>query len=154
KVKLTIFDRLRDAGISAGYYAGVEPQSYVFASHKYDKITYPNSEFFTAARAGKLPHVTFLDPDLDSIAETTGLTDDDDAFGDVRRGEAFIARVYEALANSPHWDRLVLVITFDEHGGFYDHVPPPRVRDDTVLPNGMAGPDFTRLGFRVPLILG
>jgi len=149
-VQLAIFDRLRAAGVSGAYYAGGEPQSYAYASKKYDAITYPHADFFAAARAGTLPHVTFLDPDLDTIAEGVGTATDDHPYGDLRRGEAFIAQVYRALAGSPQWDRMVFVLTFDEHGGFYDHVAPPRVADDNQL---SGGPDFTRLGFRVPCIV-
>jgi phospholipase C len=150
-LQLSIYDRLRDGGVSAAYYAGKEPQSWSYASKKYDSLTRPHSEFFTAARKGTLPHFSFLDPDLDSIAEFVGTATDDHPYGDVRRGEAWIRDVYRALAESPQWDRLVLVVTFDEHGGFFDHVVPPAVIDDTVLHE--PGPDFGRTGFRVPCIV-
>jgi phospholipase C len=148
---LTIYDRLRGAGVDAAYYAGAEPQSWSYASKKYDALTRSHSEFFAAARAGTLPHFSFVDPDLDSIAEFVGTATDDHPYGDVRRGEAWIRDVYRALADGPQWDRLVLVITFDEHGGFFDHVVPPTVVDDTVLRE--PGPDFGRMGFRVPCIV-
>jgi phospholipase C len=152
-IDLAIWDRLRDAGISAGYYAGKEPTSYQFQNRRYDAITHSHADFFAAAKTGTLPHVTFLDPDLPTIDEFTGIAYDDHPYGDLRQGEAFIARVYDALATSPQWDRMVFVLTFDENGGFFDHVEPPRVADDTVLPGGAPGPDFTRLGFRVPGIV-
>ena len=63
-----------------------------------------------------------------------------------------IADVYNALRTSPQWDRMVFVLNFDEHGGFYDHVAPPAVADDNVNPNPGPHPDYTRLGFRVPAI--
>jgi phospholipase C len=151
-VQLAIFDRLGDAGISGAYYAGKEPQSYAYASRKYDGLTRPRSEFFAAARAGTLPHVAFVDPDLDGPAEFVGTATDDHPFADLRRGEAVIGDIYNALARSPQWDRMVFVFTFDEHGGFYDHVAPPAVQDDTVLHE--PGPDLKRLGFRVPCIIG
>ncbi len=153
-VQTTIFDRCRAAGVRAGYYAGKEPQSYAFASKKYDAITHSHADFFDAARKGTLPSVTFVDPDLDSVAEFTGTATDDHPYGDVRAGEQWIAQVYAALAASPQWDRMVFVCTFDEHGGFYDHVPPPAVDDDTVLPGSGPNPDLKRLGFRVPCIIG
>jgi len=151
-VQLAIFDRLRDAGISGAYYAGKEPQSYSFASKKYDAITRTHADFFDAARAGTLPHVAFVDPDLDSVAEFLGTATDDHPYGDIRLGEAWIRDVYEALAQSPQWNRLVFVLNFDEHGGFFDHVVPPTTLDNTVLPG--PGPDFKRLGFRVPCVIG
>jgi phospholipase C len=151
-VQLTIFDRLREAAVPARYYAGKEPESYAFVSKKYDSITKSHAQFFADARAGTLPNVAFLDPDLDSIAEFAGTATDDHPYGNMRSGEAWIAQVYRALAQSPQWDRLVFVLTFDEHGGFFDHVPPPTVADDTVM--AQPAPDFTRLGFRVPCIIG
>ncbi|HET9729580.1 MAG TPA: alkaline phosphatase family protein [Acidimicrobiia bacterium] len=151
-IELTIFDRFQAAGISAAYYAGKEPQSYSYKSKKYDALTKSHAEFFDRARAGTLPHFSFLDPDLDSIAEFFGTGTDDHPYNDVRRGEAWIGEVYRALAASPQWDRLVLIVTFDEHGGFFDHVVPPFVADDTVLHG--PGPDFKRMGFRVPCIIG
>jgi phospholipase C len=150
-VQLAIFDRLQDANVSGLYYAGKEPHSNSFASKKYDAITKTHDQFFADARAGKLPHVAFLDPDLDSVGEFVGTANDDHPYGDLRTGEAWIAQVYNALAQSPQWDRLVFVLNFDEHGGFYDHVVPPRVTDDNTL---AGGPDFKRLGFRVPCIIG
>jgi phospholipase C len=148
-VQLSIFDRLKAANVSGLYYAGAEPQSYSYTSKKYDAITRSHADFFAAAKSGTLPHVTFIDPDLDSIAETTGTATDDHPYGDLRQGEVWIREVYRALATSPQWDRTVFVLTFDEHGGFFDHVVPPVVADD----NQLAGPDFTRLGFRVPCIV-
>jgi phospholipase C len=150
---LAIWDRLHEAGVSGAYYAGAEPNSYQYQSRKYDAITYSHEQFFAAAAAGTLPNVTFLDPDLPTIGEFLGNSYDDHPFSDVRQGEAFIAKVYRALAASPQWDRMVFVLTFDEHGGFYDHVAPPVVDDDTVLPGPGPHPDLTRLGFRVPCIV-
>ena len=75
---------------------------------------------------------------------------------DVTRGEQLIKDVYDALRRSPHWERSVLVITFDEHGGFYDHVqPPPAVPpgDTPTLSNVQWGFKFDRLGVRVPAVV-
>jgi phospholipase C len=152
-LQLAIWDRLREAGVPHGYFAGKEPNSYQYQSRKYDSITHTHDEFFARAAAGTLPNVTWLDPDLPTYDEVAGLAYDDHPFGDVRQGEVFIAKVYRALAASPQWDRMVFVLTFDEHGGFYDHVPPPVVKDDTVLPASGPHPDLKRLGFRVPGIV-
>jgi phospholipase C len=152
-LQLAIWDRLREAGVSHGYYAGAEPNSYQYQSRKYDAITHTHDDFFRAAAAGTLPHVTWLDPDLPTFDEVAGISYDDHPFSDVRQGEAFLAKVYRALAASPQWNRMVFVLTYDEHGGFFDHVAPPVVADDTVLPGPGPHPDFTRLGFRVPGIV-
>jgi phospholipase C len=66
--------------------------------------------------------------------------------------EQFVACVHDALKNSPQWHRMVFVLNFDEHGGFFDHVAPPRCQDDTVQTGGGPFPDLKRLGFRVPAI--
>jgi len=152
-LKFAIWDRLQDAGIRGGYYAGKEPNSFQYQSRRYDAITYSHDQFFTAAAAGTLPNVTFVDPDLPTIEEFLGTAYDDHPFADIRQGEKFISEVYRALAQSPQWERMVFVLTFDEHGGFYDHVPPPMVTDDTVLPSPGPAPDLKRLGFRVPCIV-
>jgi phospholipase C len=151
-LQLAIWDRLRAAGVTGGYYAGQEPNSYQYQSKKYDAITHSHDQFFDAAAKGKLPKVTFIDPDLPTGDEFLGTSYDDHPFNDVRQGEVFIAKVYRALATSPQWDRTVFVLTFDEHGGFYDHVAPPRVADDTMLRGLGPHPDLKRLGFRVPCI--
>jgi phospholipase C len=151
-LQLSIWDRLHDAGVRGAYYAGAEPNSYQYQTKKYDAITYSHAQFFDAAAKGTLPNVTFIDPDLPTGGEYVGTSYDDHPFNDVRQGEVFIAKVYRALAKSPQWDRMVFVLTFDEHGGFYDHVAPPVVADDTVLPGPGPHPDLKRLGFRVPCI--
>jgi len=56
-----------------------------------------------------------------------------------------IRSIYTALAQSPQWKNVMLVVTYDEHGGFYDHVPPPQTTDER--------PEFRQLGFRVPTIV-
>src|SRR6185437_877519 len=83
-------------------------------------------------------------------------------FADIRLGERFIADAYHALADNGYLDSTVFIVKFDEWGGFYDHVPPPRVTDNTNPANVMhAGdsttptdgqliPDYRQLGFRVP----
>ena len=75
---------------------------------------------------------------------------------DITRGEQLIKTVYEAIRNSPHWERSLLIITFDEHGGFYDHVAPGAA----VPPGDLVTADyqqfgfkFDRLGVRVPALV-
>jgi phospholipase C len=75
---------------------------------------------------------------------------------DVTRGDAFVKQVYEAIRQSPHWESSLLVITYDEHGGFYDHVPPPATvaPGDTVDPaSNSNGFTFEILGTRVPTVI-
>lgn len=96
-------------------------------------------EFFGDARRGNLPAFSLIDPSFrhSDFYPTHSLP----------LAEAFVAAVYRALAESPQWPRLLFVITFDEHGGYFDHVPPPTTADPR--------PDFRQLGFRVPaLVIG
>ncbi|MGZ4724083.1 MAG: alkaline phosphatase family protein [Ilumatobacteraceae bacterium] len=75
---------------------------------------------------------------------------------DVTRGEKLIKQVYEAIRQSPHWDSSVLIVTYDEHGGFYDHVAPPRAvpPGDIIDPDNNAhGFKFDQQGVRVPAIV-
>ncbi|HYT36744.1 MAG TPA: alkaline phosphatase family protein [Ktedonobacteraceae bacterium] len=76
---------------------------------------------------------------------------------DVTRGEGLLKTIYETIRNSPLWDNSVLIVTYDEHGGFFDHVPPPQ----TVAPgdaitdpgNNINHFDFKQLGVRVPAVI-
>jgi phospholipase C len=119
--------------------------------------------FIETVAAGELPNVSFVDPSFDT--EENGTSGDDHPLADIRIGERFIADTYHALARAGYLDDTVLVITFDEWGGFYDHVPPPRVIDhtnpadvdhsgDSKKPtDGRLIPDYRQLGFRVPAIV-
>ncbi len=153
QLQTAIFDRTRAAGLSAGYYSPGEPMTGLFASGRYDDITFPYERFLADAAAGSIPNVAFVDPNYTGVAEFLGTSNDDHPYGSVHAGEAFLAEVHEAVRQSPQWERTVLVISFDEHGGFYDHVVPPTVADDTVLAGEGPFPDLTRLGFRVPAIV-
>ena len=153
QIQTAIWDRLEGAGLTGGYYAYGEPMTGVFASHKYTDITFPVEDFFTAAKNGALPNVTFVEPDYTEASEGAGTSNDDHPWGSIRSGEAYIKRVYDAVTTGPQWDKTVLVINFDEWGGFYDHIVPPTVADDNVNPNPGPHPDYKQLGFRVPCIL-
>jgi len=151
-LSLAIFDRVLAAGKTTGYYSWGEPMTGLFASKRYDNISFPKDQFFSDAAAGKLPNVTFIEPDFTLVSELLGTSNDDHPHGSILGGEGYIAQVYDAVSKSPQWDRTVMVLNFDEHGGFYDHVAPPVVVDDNVNPNPGPHPDYTRLGFRVPAI--
>src|ERR1700722_3191911 len=121
------------------------------------------TSFVDACAAGTLPNVSFVDPPFDSGG--SGTSGDDHPLSDIRLGERFIADAYHALADNGYLDDTVLVITFDEWGGFYDHVPPPMVVDDTnpdhvmhagdstTPTDGRLVPNYKQLGFRVPAIV-
>jgi phospholipase C len=136
---VSIFDRLTAHGISNVYYNSNLPFT---ATYGKAEIIQNISAFFEAAAAGTLPQFCLVDP-LFTFGATVG--NDDHPPADVRMGQAFIATIHDAMAQSPLWDRCLLVITYDEHGGFFDHVPPPTTVDDTE--------GFEQLGFRVPAIV-
>lgn len=135
----SVFDRLDDAGISNVYYNAGLPFAF-----SYGKTTGfgTMTEFFEAAAAGTLPSFCMVDP-VFTIGENIG--NDDHPPCDPMLGQAFIASIYAALAASPKWNNTLLVLTYDEHGGLFDHVPPPQTEDER--------PEFRQLGFRVPAVV-
>jgi phospholipase C len=138
----SLFDRLTDAGVDSVYYSGGIP--FPLAYGRTEGIE-PMPNFFEAAAAGNLRPFVMIDP-IFTAAGVVG--NDDHPPADIRMGQAFLRTIYEALAQSPQWNRCLLVITYDEHGGFYDHVSPPMTFDDVY-------PEFRQLGFRVPsLVVG
>jgi phospholipase C len=145
----TIFDRLAAARVSHRYYFNNLPYL-AFWGFKYLLATGTFSEFLAEAARGTLPAVSFVDPNFTLLDDGTG--NDDHPHADIRNGDAFLARIFHALASSAAWKNTVLIINFDEWGGFFDHVPPPRAiapnNIDTDLLNGQA-----LLGFRVPVIV-
>ncbi len=152
QLQTAIFDRLHAAGKTGSYYTYGEPMTGLFASERYDPITYPITQFWTDAKAGTLANVVFVDPDYTGHSEFNGTSNDYHPYGSVEQAEAFVAQVHDALKDSPQWERMVFVLNFDESGGFFDHVPLPLVQDDTVLPGSGPVPNLKQLGPRVPAI--
>jgi phospholipase C len=105
------------------------------------------SDFASAAKAGSLPAFTFLEPSWSSTGNSQHPN------YDVALGEQLIHDVYETLREGPSWPQTLLVITYDEHGGCYDHVPPPYGAAPPDQDAGEFGFDFTRFGVRVPAVL-
>jgi phospholipase C len=103
------------------------------------------SSFLDDAAAGKLPAVCWIDPHFKDTRVFGPDSNDDHPPSDVLAGQALVLDVYHALRSSPQWGKTLLVVTYDEHGGIYDHVPPPSVDDDD--------PAFRRLGVRVPALV-
>ena len=113
------------------------------------------SSFATDAAAGKLPEYVFIEPNYDT-GHNYEQGNSMHPLNDIRKGEALVKQVYEALRASPIWDKVMLVITFDEHGGFYDHVPPPATvptGDDQRYANHLHPFGFDLLGVRVPALV-
>jgi phospholipase C len=105
------------------------------------------TDFQAAAAAGALPGFTFLEPSWSSTGNSQHPN------YDVALGEQLIRDTYEALRSGPGWPQTLFVLTYDEHGGCYDHVPPPwgaTPPDDSA---GEFGFGFDRFGLRVPTLL-
>jgi phospholipase C len=150
----TIFQRFDTYGISWTDYAASFPLGATPDLYPVDDNTLLagprkalTARFFTDAKAGNLPQFSFIDPDYDTQSQENPQN--------IVVGEAFLARVVHALASGPLWDRTILIITYDEHGGYYDHVPPPvALAPDDVQPIVSTGEStyegFWRYGIRVP----
>ncbi|ORZ19826.1 phosphoesterase family-domain-containing protein [Absidia repens] len=156
----TIFEVMDQRSISYGIYtASPVPYTYMFRYFRSPKtITkkpFHNMEtFYNDCQKGQLPSYVYLEPAMFGLDER--LRNDQHpragSFYDLRRGELFYKQVYEAIRKSPQWESILFLLVWDEHGGFYDHVPPPT---NVVNPDGIVHPtfDFTRLGIRVPAIM-
>jgi len=98
--------------------------------------------FIEDAANGDLPSVAWIDPNFVDLSILDSNSNDDHPPSDVRAGQELVMLVYRALAESPCWKDTMLLITYDEHGGFYDHQPPPAPPEDA--------PSFPTYGVRVP----
>ena len=132
----TIYDRMTEKGLTWGYFYTDLPFLLLLGG---SPVTPAVPSFFDAAASGTLPHLTVIDPGF--------ALNDDHPPHHPQLGQQFIASVYQALATSPQWKNVLFVVTYDEHGGFFDHVVPPTVEDDR------AGEGFDQLGFRVPTMI-
>ena len=111
----------------------------------------PIEEFWVDVAAGDLPPVVYIDPSFTVGVEQT----DEHPPANPQAGQAFVRELYEAITSSPIWPRTAFILTYDEHGGFFDHVPPPEACvPDAYEPDIDADDEpgrFDRYGFRVPL---
>ena len=134
----------RNAGVSARCYS---PWLGLWGS-KYADITHSFEDYLNDAAAGRLPAVSFVDPPNSAV---TGGTDDH-PFADIRNGDAFLSQTYHTLVSGPGWPHSVLIVTFDEWGGFFDHVSPPRVVAPNAIDTDLVDGGVL-LGFRVPTVI-
>ncbi|XP_015882180.3 non-specific phospholipase C6 [Ziziphus jujuba] len=154
----TIFDSLHENHVDFGvyfqnipttlFYRNMRKLKFIFKFHQF------GLKFKKDARKGKLPRFTVIEP---AYFDLKGMpANDDHPSHDVANGQKLVKEVYEALRASPQWNETLLVITYDEHGGFFDHVKTPFV--NVPNPDGNTGPapyffKFDRLGVRVPTIM-
>ncbi|KAK3008837.1 hypothetical protein RJ639_015320 [Escallonia herrerae] len=154
----TIFESLDEAGYTFGIYYEYPPATLYYRNLR--KLKYIKNfhqfelHFKRHCKEGKLPNYVVVEQryfDLEVLP-----ANDDHPSHDVFEGQKFVKEVYEALRSSPQWNEMLFIIIYDEHGGFYDHVPTPVT--GVPSPDGITGPEpynfqFDRLGVRVPVIM-
>jgi phospholipase C len=155
---LSIYERLLEAGRTAKIYY-YDPQSstiaLTFLLKSQPKLFGTYDQFIADCKAGTLPDYSFIEPNFSDHDTSAGeaLASDQHPDHNVQAGELFIATVYNAIrANAALWQSTALLIVYDEHGGIYDHVPPPACPPDGFKDQS-TGFEFNRLGVRVPAVL-
>jgi phospholipase C len=172
----TIFDRLHSYGVSWKNYFSDLPQTAIIPSiiKSYPTNIVPIAEFFADCAAGTLPSVSFVDPEFGLLSDIgsplvgvvgvnnvgvqlSELGGDEEPPQDLTYGENWAYQVVNAVLHSPAWARTLLIYTFDEHGGYYDHVAPPvAIAPDDIAPDltstDVAG-GYNIYGPRVPAIV-
>jgi len=172
----TIFDRLEAYGISWRNYFTDLPQTGIIPTviEKYPTNITPIAQFYADCAAGTLPSVSFVDPEFGVLGEvgaplatlpqlapiaekleTTGGDEEDPQ--NLAYGEYWAFRTVSAVLKSPAWPRTLLIYTYDEHGGYYDHVPPPPAIAPDSIPPELTSEDvpgaYNIYGPRVPGIV-
>ncbi|KAG6827593.1 hypothetical protein H0H92_011189 [Tricholoma furcatifolium] len=155
-----IFEQVAEKGLSWRNYDGTNgafaPDALFFQSIAANPINVvPLQNFFQDALLGLLPNLSYIDPSYVGYGANSMHPS-----GNVSFGEALVKQIYDAVRTSPQWKSTMLIITFDESGGFFDHVAPPlAVRPDNLSFTSTAADgsvytfDFNRLGGRVPTFL-
>jgi phospholipase C len=171
----TIFDHLSEHGLSWASYSTDIPMTLVIPRILTEHPLHHHrcSKFLEDCKAGTLPQVSFVDPatgKFSSIADSLnalpkivkealdrldpGESEEDP--DDMYYGERWAHETVEAVLRSPAWPRTLLIYTYDEHGGYYDHVPPPAaIAPDDIAPKlgpGESG-DYSIYGVRVPTVV-
>jgi phospholipase C len=115
-----------------------------FLTQAAEVVVVGHDSFLDDAAKGELRDVSWIDPNFIDLDVLDPNSNDDHPPSDIRAGQAFILEIYEALVRSPNWNDTLLAIVYDEHGGFYDHVLPPSIDDDS---------GYATLGVRVPALV-
>lgn len=157
----SIFQQLSEAGISWVNYSNTTDflpdalfYSWAAESGKNDTHVKPIDQFYQDAKSGDLPQFTWINPECCNYTSFHPPSP-------INMGEGFVKSIYEAVRASPQWDETLFILTFDEHGGFADHVSPPEgvPPGDSLTYTEDAGDGkpttfhFDRLGIRVPTVL-
>jgi phospholipase C len=175
----TIFDRLSAHGVSwRDYYTDVPATAVIFpVVQKYPANHLPIAQFYADCAAGTLPAVSFVDSDI-GVAPIIGgnvlgavpapfvnaagdkvstENQNEEAPANIALGENFVSNVVNAVLQSPAWPRILLVWLYDEHGGYYDHLPPPAAIPPDAIPPKLGPHDppggYDVYGPRVPAVI-
>jgi phospholipase C len=141
----SIWNRLIAANVPSRYYYSDLPFLALFGPSVAPVLS-PIENYHADCAAGTLPNVTFLDPKFVGPEQC-----DDHPLADIRRGQAFVRDAFKSFAQSKHWHNGVFIVTYDEWGGFFDHVPPAQFADDRASTDDAL--NFGQGGFRVPTIV-
>jgi len=156
---MSIFQLMDQNNVDWKIYTDQYPLSFGSILFKYvadhaSTHVFPMSQYYSDAQAGTLPSVSFVDPKFLADAQHE---EDEHPPADVQVGQKFVADVTNALMASPNWSSSAMFLTYDENGGFYDHVAPPAAPvPDNIPPNLQSGDvsaAFNRYGFRVPVVV-
>ncbi|HEX5224685.1 MAG TPA: alkaline phosphatase family protein, partial [Solirubrobacteraceae bacterium] len=172
----TIFDRLNTYGVSWKNYFTDLPQTGIIPSiiEKYPANLAPIAQFYADCATGTLPEVSYVDPEFGVLSDVGGPLSgvpgieaitgklnttggDEENPQDLAYGENWAYTILNAVLHSPAWTRTLLVYTYDEHGGYYDHVkPPPAIAPDSIAPalkEGDVPGGYDIYGPRVPAVV-
>ena len=145
----SIFETLDAAHVSWRVYFTEVPFAFLFSyvrNHGLGHV-FPITQYYIDAAAGTLPQVSFVDP---VFVGSNNTETDEHPTTNIQVGELASAQTINALMSSPEWTSSALFFTYDEHGGFYDHVPPP----PAAVPDSIPGDqNWDRYGFRVPVVV-
>ena len=145
----TIFDRALASGLTARYYNSDLPFSAVWGPRA---VPWTNKleRFYTDCAQGTLPNIAIVDPPFRDGGGGDGLSADEHPQGDIRLGQAWMSDIVHAFMASPNYKRGALIVKYDEWGGFWDHVKPPKVPD--VRGSANFDEDWRQMGFRTPAV--
>jgi len=154
----TIFENIDQSKYNrtwSDYFTDLPSVYYLKYPRRHPEKIHLIDEFYRDIAAGNISNLVFLEPRYDTEGPDRPSQDQEPPHN-VGEGDRFIKSIYEAIRASPLWNRTLFVLNYDEHGGFFDHVPPPH---DCPSPDGIESKDstppfnFDRLGVRVPMVL-
>ena len=149
----TVFNRLSGVGKDWSIYFHDFPQSATLARIWPDVTHFKHFEehFASDAAAGLLPAYSFIEPRYFADPLLNKFPNDEHPPHNVGMAEQLVVSIYNALRSGAKWGQTLFIITCDEHGGCYDHVPPPAATPpDALTPDGIV---FDRFGVRVPTVI-